>query len=61
VTPLPAQAIELRKSYVAAYARALQEGRMGGDEETEAMDAQLTEHTILVFRKLAHAKVCGQA
>lgn len=44
---------------MAAYARALQEGRMGGGEATEAMDAQLTEHTILVFRKLAHAKVGG--
>ena len=30
---------------------------MGGDEAIEAMDAQLSEHSIIVFRKLAHAKV----
>ncbi len=30
---------------------------MGGDEKIWDMDAQLNEHTILVFRKLAHAKV----
>lgn len=30
---------------------------MGGDEKIWDMDAQLNEHTTLVFRKLAHAKV----
>ena len=52
-----AQAIELRKRYVAAYVQCLQEGHMGGDKAIEAMDAQLSEHTIVLFRKLAHAKV----
>lgn len=51
------QAIELRKSYVQQYVSCLQDGKMGGDEKVQEMDAQLNEHTILVFRKLAHAKV----
>ena len=37
--------------------RCLQENQMGGDEYTERMDAQLPEPTILLFRRLAHAKV----
>jgi hypothetical protein len=51
------QAIELRKAYLAQYVNCLQEGHMGGDEEIEKLDAELNEQTILVFRKLAHAKV----
>ena len=51
------QAIELRKAYVSQYVNCLQEGKMGGDEKIWDMDAQLNEHTTLVFRKLAHAKV----
>ena len=31
---------------------------MGGDEYTARMDQQLPEATILLFRRLAHAKVC---
>lgn len=31
---------------------------MGGDEYTAKMDQQLPEATILLFRRLAHAKVC---
>ena len=38
------------------YVKCLQEGKMGGDEAIAEMDAQLNEHTILTFRKLAHAK-----
>ena len=30
---------------------------MGGDEYTARMDQQLPEATILLFRRLAHAKV----
>ena len=30
---------------------------MGGDEYTARMDQQLSEATILLFRRLAHAKV----
>lgn len=30
---------------------------MGGDEAIKKMDDELNEQTILVFRKLAHAKV----
>lgn len=30
---------------------------MGGDEYTAKMDQQLPEATILLFRRLAHAKV----
>lgn len=51
------QAIELRKAYVIQYVDCLQNGKMGGDENIQEMDAQLNEQTILVFRKLAHAKV----
>ncbi|KAK9908805.1 hypothetical protein WJX75_003140 [Coccomyxa subellipsoidea] len=51
------KAIELRKAYVSQYVNCLQEGKMGGDEKIWDMDAQLNEHTTLVFRKLAHAKV----
>ena len=50
------QAIEYRKKYIAQYVKCLQEGSMGGDEAIAEMDAQLNEHTILTFRKLAHAK-----
>ena len=50
------QAIEYRKSYMQQYVKCLQEGKMGGDEAISEMDAQLNEHTILTFRKLAHAK-----
>lgn len=32
---------------------------MGGDEYTAKMDQQLPEVTILLFRRLAHAKVCS--
>lgn len=52
------QAIEYRKSYVQQYVKCLQDGAMGGDEAIAEMDAELNEHTILTFRKLAHAKAC---
>ena len=51
-----AQAMLLRKAYVEAYTRCLEGGHVGGDEEVAAMDDQLNEATILVFRRLAHAK-----
>ena len=47
----------LRKKYVPAYVQCLHDNKLGGNAEIEAMDAQLPEHTILVFRRLAHAKV----
>ncbi len=50
------QAIEYRSRYVQQYVQCLHDGKMGGDEATAEMDAQLNEHTILTFRKLAHAK-----
>lgn len=37
--------------------RCLQENQMGGDEYISKMDQQLPEATILLFRRLAHAKV----
>lgn len=46
----------LRKAYVEAYTRCLEGGQVGGDEAVAAMDDQLNEATILVFRRLAHAK-----
>lgn len=52
------QLIELRRKYVPAYVKCLQNNKQGGDEEIESMDADLAEATILVFRRLAHAKVC---
>ena len=51
-----AQAVLLRKAYVEAYTRCLEGGQVGGDEDVAAMDDQLNEATILVFRRLAHAK-----
>ena len=38
------------------YVECLHNGKMGSDEAIAEMDAQLNEHTILTFRKLAHAK-----
>ncbi len=38
------------------YTRCLESGQVGGDEAVASMDDQLTEPTILVFRRLAHAK-----
>ena len=37
--------------------RCLQEDQMGGNDEIAAMDRDLPESTILLFRRLAHAKV----
>ena len=50
------QAIEYRKSYVQQYVECLHNGKMGSDEAIAEMDAELNEHTILTFRRLAHAK-----
>ncbi len=52
----PLQVVSLRKKYVPAYVECLHNNNMGGDAGIEEMDAQLPEHTILVFRRLAHAK-----
>lgn len=41
--------------------RCLQENQMGGDEYINKMDQQLPEATILLFRRLAHAKVMNIA
>lgn len=51
------QVVTLRKKYIPAYVKCLQSNQMGGDESIEAMDGELPEHTILVFRRLAHTKV----
>ena len=51
------QVISLRKKYVPAYVRCLQENKQGGDADIEAMDAELPEQTIIVYRRLAHAQV----
>ena len=37
--------------------RCLQDNQIGGDEYTAKMDEQMPEATILLFRRLAHAKV----
>ena len=50
------QAIEYRNKYVQQYIQCLHDGKMGGDEAIAEMDAELNEHTVLTFRKLAHAK-----
>ena len=50
--------LDTRKKYVPAYVRCLQSNNLGGNAEIEAMDADLHEATILVFRRLAHAQVC---
>ncbi|KAL3132003.1 hypothetical protein ABBQ32_008624 [Trebouxia sp. C0010 RCD-2024] len=47
----------LRKEYIPHYIKCLQENHMGGDEYIHRMDQQLPEATILLFRRLAHAKV----
>ena len=39
------------------YAEALLQGKAGGCKETAEMDVELPEATILIFRRLAHAKV----
>lgn len=39
-----------------AYTRCLEGGQVGGDDAIAGMDDQLNEATILVFRRLAHAK-----
>ena len=51
------QVVTLRKKYVPAYIKCLQCNKLGGDTEIEEMDADLPEHTILIFRRLAHTKV----
>lgn len=50
------QAIEYRSKYVQQYIQCLHDGKMGGDEAIAEMDDELNEHTVLTFRKLAHAK-----
>ena len=40
-----------------AYVKCLQDNQQGGNAEIEAMDADLPEQTILIFRRLAHAQV----
>ena len=52
-----AQVIQARKAYVPAYVRCLQNDHMGGDASTAQWDTELPECAILVFRRLAHAKV----
>ncbi|MEW5298732.1 MAG: hypothetical protein WDW36_001820 [Sanguina aurantia] len=46
-----------RKRYVPLYVRCLQSKQMGGDAAIAEMDKGLGEGTILLFRRLAHAKV----
>lgn len=53
--------MRLRKEYVPAYVKCLHANEMGGNDEIAAMDADLPEQTILVFRRLAHAKVHNTA
>lgn len=52
-----AQIMRMRKSYVPLYIQCLQDNKQGGNDEIADMDRQLPEVTILVFRRLAHAKV----
>jgi hypothetical protein len=43
--------------YVTAYLRFLQQGKQGsGDPTIDALDSQLDEAVILLFRRMAHAK-----
>lgn len=44
------RAADLRKKYVPAYLRCLQAGKTGGDDGIAAMDAQLQESSIILFR-----------
>lgn len=43
-------AAQLRKQYVPAYVKCLQQDKIGGDDAIAKMDAQLEEHAILWFR-----------
>lgn len=47
----------MRKRYVPLYVACLHANNVGGDIEIKAMDANLPESVILLFRRLAHAKV----
>lgn len=49
-------AAALRKQYLPAYLRTLQQGRLGGDEATAKMEEQLDENAITLFRRIAHAR-----
>ena len=48
--------MQARKRYVPLYIQCLHDNQQGGDGEIAQMDKQLPEATILVFRRLAHAK-----
>lgn len=46
------------QQYVTAYLRYLQQGKQGsGDPTVDTLDAQLDEAVILLFRRMAHAKL----
>lgn len=49
------RAADLRKDYVPHYVKCLQQGKTAGDERIAAMDAQLQEGTIILFRRMAHS------
>ncbi|KAK9815130.1 hypothetical protein WJX73_008307 [Symbiochloris irregularis] len=49
--------MQARKQYVPLYIDCLHNDQQGGDEQIAEMDKELPEVTILVFRRLAHARV----
>ncbi|CAD7698400.1 unnamed protein product, partial [Ostreobium quekettii] len=53
------QISETRRMYVKRYVKCLMDGSVGvgGDDAISAMDAELPEWTILVFRQMAHVQV----
>lgn len=51
-------AAQLRRQYVPAYVRCLQQGKVGGDDVTAKMETDIDEHVILWFRWAAHQCVC---
>ncbi len=44
------RAAGLRKQYIPHYIKCLQEGKVGGDEVTAKMDAELDQGAITLFR-----------
>ena len=51
------QVMQARKRYVPLYIECLHNNQQGGDDQIAELDKELPEVTILVFRRLAHARV----
>lgn len=47
----------MRRKYIPTYVECLQQNQLGGNEITRKMDESLPEPTILLFRRVAHARV----